>query len=127
MRFRALSLFPTRELCYSCRPSLTIRASPENAKCFPAPLWRNPPMTSKKPAAAVTPIQHVVIITKENHTFDNYFGTFPGATGVPLPQAPDPVNDPRHDHTAWLNRNHKGGAVKLQYKQKDIPKYWSLA
>ena len=84
-------------------------------------------MTSKKPAAAVTPIQHVVIITKENHTFDNYFGTFPGATGVTLPQAPDPVNDPRHDHTAWLNRNHKGGAVKLQYKQKDIPKYWSLA
>lgn len=24
------------------------------------------------------PIEHVVIIVKENHTFDNYFGTFPG-------------------------------------------------
>ena len=28
------------------------------------------------------PIEHVVIIVKENHTFDNYFGTFPGATGI---------------------------------------------
>jgi phospholipase C len=27
-------------------------------------------------------IQHTVIILKENHTFDNYFGTFPGADGV---------------------------------------------
>src|SRR5262249_24291611 len=25
------------------------------------------------------PIDHVFIIVKENHTFDNYFGTFPGA------------------------------------------------
>ena len=32
------------------------------------------------------PIEHIVIIVKENHTFDNYFGTFPGAVGVPLPQ-----------------------------------------
>ncbi len=23
-------------------------------------------------------VKHVVIILKENHTFDNYFGTFPG-------------------------------------------------
>ena len=41
------------------------------------------------------PIEHIVIIVKENHTFDNYFGTFPGATGVTLPPASDPqVADP---------------------------------
>ncbi len=28
------------------------------------------------------PIQFVVIIVKENHTFDNYFGQFPGADGA---------------------------------------------
>jgi phospholipase C len=28
-----------------------------------------------------SPIAHVIIIVKENHTFDNYFGTFPGAEG----------------------------------------------
>jgi phospholipase C len=30
----------------------------------------------------ITVIQHTVFILKENHTFDNYFGTFPGADGA---------------------------------------------
>lgn len=29
-----------------------------------------------------TPIQHVVYVMQQNHTFDNYFGTYPGANGV---------------------------------------------
>src|SRR5258708_6538176 len=29
-----------------------------------------------------TKIQHVVYILKENRSFDNYFGTFPGAEGA---------------------------------------------
>ncbi|HEY6678948.1 MAG TPA: alkaline phosphatase family protein, partial [Actinomycetota bacterium] len=29
-----------------------------------------------------TPIKHVVFVVKENRTFDNLFGTFPGANGV---------------------------------------------
>ena len=29
-------------------------------------------------------IEHVVIIMQENRTFDEYFGTFPGADGFPL-------------------------------------------
>jgi phospholipase C len=28
-------------------------------------------------------IQHVVVIMQENRSFDNYFGTFPGADGIP--------------------------------------------
>ena len=30
-----------------------------------------------------TPIKHFVVLMQENHTFDNYFGTYPGADGVP--------------------------------------------
>ncbi len=76
--------------------------------------------------ASPAPIQHVVIIVKENHTFDNYFGTFPGANGVALAHAPDPIaHDPRHDHAAWLRR--ASGAVRLQYTQDDIPAYWAYA
>ena len=73
------------------------------------------------------PIEHVVIIVKENHSFDNYFGTFPGANGATLPPAQDPPvgGDPRHDHAAWLERAQH--AVKLQYCEKDIPAYFSLA
>ena len=35
-----------------------------------------------RPARNITAIQHTVLIIKENHTFDNYFGTFPGADGA---------------------------------------------
>ena len=73
-----------------------------------------------------SPIQHVVIIVKENHTFDNYFGAFPGANGVTLDHAPDPIAfDPRHDHVAWLDR--AGTAVRQQYVEADIPAYWAYA
>ncbi len=34
-------------------------------------------------ATSTTPIQHVVIIMQENRSFDNYFGTYPGANGFP--------------------------------------------
>ena len=34
-------------------------------------------------AAPTTPIDHVVVIMKENHAFDNYFGTFPRVDGIP--------------------------------------------
>src|SRR5215467_1399339 len=51
-------------------------------------------------AKDITAVQHIVFIVNENHTFDNYFGTFPGADGatsgatstgqvVPLAQMPD--------------------------------------
>lgn len=30
-----------------------------------------------------TPIKHFVTLMQENHSFDNYFGTYPGAEGIP--------------------------------------------
>jgi len=43
-------------------------------------------------------IKHVIIIVQENRSFDHYFGTFPGADGIPMlpdgtpkPCVPDPV------------------------------------
>jgi len=30
-----------------------------------------------------TPIRHFVTLMQENHSFDNYFGTYPGADGIP--------------------------------------------
>jgi phospholipase C len=35
------------------------------------------------PKAPATPIHHFVTLLQENHTFDNYFGTYPGAEGIP--------------------------------------------
>ncbi len=40
-----------------------------------------------------TPIKHLLYLMQENHSFDNYFGTYPGAEGVPdgvcMPVEPD--------------------------------------
>ena len=29
-------------------------------------------------------IRHVIVIMQENRSFDSYFGTFPGADGIPM-------------------------------------------
>lgn len=34
-------------------------------------------------AGPQSPIQHLIFIVQENHSFDNYFGTYPGANGFP--------------------------------------------
>ena len=39
-------------------------------------------------------IKHVVILTQENRSFDEYFGTFPGATGFSDPTAGGIFNQP---------------------------------
>jgi phospholipase C len=38
---------------------------------------------AKAQATSSLPIQYFIYIVQENHTFDNYFGTFPGANGIP--------------------------------------------
>ena len=55
-------------------------------------------------------IRHVVIIMQENRSFDSYFGTYPGADGIPgltghrgkVPCVPDPARhdcqNPYHNH-----------------------------
>jgi phospholipase C len=69
----------------------------------------------------------VVIIVKENHTFDNYFGAFPGVRGQALPPAGDPIPDPLHDHAAWLRAQSQGGGERVGYGKADIPAYWAFA
>jgi len=41
------------------------------------------PTASSSPAPLNSPIKHVIEIMIENHTFDNLFGSFPGADGIP--------------------------------------------
>src|SRR5579864_4793886 len=37
-----------------------------------------------RPSSAAPQIRHVIIIMQENRSFDSYFGTFPGADGIPM-------------------------------------------
>jgi phospholipase C len=76
--------------------------------------WSAPNINSYSPPVTVTvngifKIKHVVIIMQENRSYDQYFGTYPGADGIPgvagnpgtVPCVPDPVNggcvNPFHD------------------------------
>jgi len=61
--------------------------------------------------AGIHKIKHVIIVMQENRSFDSYFGTFPGADGIPMANGkpavcvPDPVRGctpPYHD-TADVN------------------------
>src|SRR2546425_6474217 len=97
------------------------------------PVTKRTPTSAKKrkppppPPPPKGPIQHVVIIVKENHAFDNYFGRFPGADGDPnlAPAQDPPSSDHPHTHAAWLNRANV--AAKEQYAQANIPNYWRYA
>jgi phospholipase C len=100
-------------------------------------------------------IEHIVFIVKENRTFDNYFGTFPGANGatsgttstgdvVPLGQAPDVLpRDISHSYQSavlaidggamdkfdLIPGANKGGDLLAytQYTEADIPNYFAYA
>src|SRR2546423_11509579 len=84
-------------------------------------------LQKEKHMVPANPIQHVVIIVKENHAFDNYFGKFPGCEGDPtLGTRPVPPNvSPRHEHQAWLER--ADHAVHEQYTKDDITSYFAYA
>jgi len=55
---------------------------------------------SPKTAATAAPlegihkIQHIVVIMQENRSFDSYFGTFPGADGIPMQNGQPTVCEP---------------------------------
>ena len=100
-----------------------------------------------------TPIRYVVVIVKENHTFDNYFTNFPGATSsmtarlhdgttITRARAPDGplAGDVSHAHsaavTAWNNGAMNGFDLLvpsdprrpfLYFAESQIPNYWQYA
>jgi phospholipase C len=101
------------------------------------------------------PIDHIVVFVKENHTFDNYFGSFPGADGTTTcrlkdgtaftcPRAPHSTSrDLCHGHgcalTDWAAGKMDGWEdvagsdvngdrlAWAQYQEADLPNYWKYA
>jgi phospholipase C len=119
---------------------------------------RIPVMPPQSPAtlnAFRSKIQHIVYILKENRSFDNFFGTYPGADGatsgpistgevIQLGHTPDnTLHDPGHgweDSRTAINNgqmnqfdliqdgNVNGDMLSMsQLLASDIPNYWSYA
>jgi len=95
-------------------------------------------------------VEHVVIILKENHTFDNYFGTYPGANGatfgftstgaaIPLKALPDADEDQLCNSWDCAIEAMNGGKMDAfdlissgqsayaQASEQQIPNYWQYA
>ncbi|MGH2807026.1 MAG: phospholipase C [Actinomycetota bacterium] len=112
------------------------------------------PVVTGEPVEKVeTPIEHVVILIKENRTFDNYFGRYPGADGamsgetsdgrrIPLEDAADILyHDLGHDFVDGLiaiNGGKMNGFDALPlygdtldgyeaFRRETLPNYWAYA
>lgn len=122
---------------------------------FPSVVSDSAHARTTKPGDATTPITHIVIMVKENRTYDTMFGTFPGANGAttytdqhgnvhPLNHEPDYLkvdlgHDWKHANLTYdngkmdkfsLNSNsHQNGidVSDAQFYQSDIPNYWQYA
>src|SRR5450755_1800544 len=44
----------------------------------------SPNQNSTNQASDIHKIQHVIVVMQENRSFDSYFGTHPGADGIPM-------------------------------------------
>ncbi|HEY1546421.1 MAG TPA: alkaline phosphatase family protein [Kofleriaceae bacterium] len=112
-----------------------------------------PPPSVDAGAAIPSPIRYVVVIVKENHSFDNYFTGFPGAessttaklhdgTTITRPKAPDGTlpDDQSHSHASAV-ADYDGGKMDgfdtintaephqplEYYAEAQIPNYWAYA
>jgi phospholipase C len=79
------------------------------------------PSAQALPIDGIHNIQHVVVIMQENRSFDSYFGTYPGANGIPAGVCvPDPVHggcvQPFHDS----NDENFGGPHRVGNAISDI-------
>jgi len=108
-----------------------------NATGAPTPAAPSPSFTETSapvPAGNLTKleqarlhIEHLIFIVQENRSFDHYFGTYPGAKGIPMtadgrpkPCIPDPVLGrcvrPYHSRNQWQ----KGGPHAQRHSVMDV-------
>ncbi len=61
--------------------------------------------------SSIHKIQHIVIVMQENRSFDTYFGTYPGADGIPMQNGVP---------TVCVNNPRTGQCVRPYYDSQDL-------
>jgi phospholipase C len=116
----------------------------ESMRLIDARQWPSPTAAPAEPGG----VQHILLLVQENHSFDNYFGTFPGAESPPaglrvegvapfhldaartanMPHARttayDAVDEGRMDRFVSAERSRE---TMGYYMEQDIPSYWAYA
>lgn len=156
-RFRHNSkLLFTTLISLGCIALLFHIASPSSSSTDPHKVMGMASSRMQEKAVVSGPITHIVYILKENRSFDNYFGAFPGVNGtttgvvkvngvqqvIPLgPFQDKPLTDYPHSwvpsHTAYdngkMDKFNIGTCATPPYRcyqqatQQDIPNYWQYA
>jgi phospholipase C len=76
--------------------------------------------TATEVTATPNPIQHLIFIIQENHSFDNYFGTYPGANG--LSNAPPCCQvDPNDSSSPIVKPFPLGGDTNISIVGDELP------
>ncbi len=69
------------------------------------------PTTTTNQSSGINKIQHVIVIMQENRSFDSYFGTYPGADGIPMQNGVP---------TVCVNDPHTGQCVKPYHDAQNL-------
>jgi len=77
------------------------------------------PLASVGVRGSGSAIQHLIFIVQENHSFDNYFGTYPGANGLPLDLA-IPV-DPNQTSLGYVRPFHLDVSQPIMIVGDELP------
>ena len=72
----------------------------------------------KMTVAQSSKIQHIIFIVQENHSFDNYFGTYPGANGIFNISIPVNIND---SALGYVSPYHLSATVPVSIVGDELP------
>src|SRR6266545_365505 len=123
---------PSRPL-HSASPAMLLVLAVLAAACTRSDAATEAPVDSSSSAASGSSslqgfdnLKHLIFVVQENRSFDHYFGTFPGANGIPMKDGkpavciPDPVLGrcvrPFHE-AAVVNQ---GGPHDLSHSKIDV-------
>src|SRR3990170_3565913 len=126
-RLLALALL----LAAACTTASRATGSAPTTSMTPSPTPRGP-SPAVSPGADLTKlerpreqIEHVIFIVQENRSFDHYFGTFPGAEGIPMRDgrptvcAQDPISGRCMPPYYSREQLQQGGPHALRHSQID--------
>ena len=99
---------PVPAITVTALPSPSSQPTPPVIVTPPSVPPANPPGPS---AEGIHKIQHIIIIMQENRAFDEYFGTYPGADGIPMMDSVPSVCIPDPD---------TGQCVRPYHDPKDV-------
>jgi phospholipase C len=106
--------------------ALGVAVAPAKAGLFTVPALGPQPgiqTLHKKKSNPFSQLKHLIFIVQENRSFDEYFGTYPGADGIPTnppcqvdPWYPNACDTPYPNHKA----SNQGGPYTNPYQVQDI-------